>query len=152
MKKVLITVLLVSTFAFTALAQRGPRGGGPDPTTALKNALNLTDAQVESIKALMETRRTRAQTINEEIGQRRQALDALLDAARPDPAAVGNAAIALRASENKMQAERDWFIAELKKLLTGEQQAALDKLMAAGAPIPGLGGPGGRGMRGSRVN
>jgi hypothetical protein len=48
-----------------------------------------------------------------------------------------------------MAAERDWFLSELKKLLTADQQATLDNLIKAGTPIPGLfGGMRGRGPRG----
>jgi len=145
------------TLAAVLLAQRGPGGppfgGGQrsDPAASLKSALNLTDAQVEAIKALIQTERDRAQAIRTEIQQKRQVLDTLLNAASPNPLDVGNAAIALRASESKFSAERDWFISELKKLLTGDQQQKLDTILAAGGgrglPIPGLGGPGLRGGR-----
>lgn len=156
MKKILFVIVMMLALSAGIFAQRGPRGqvpagGRPDPTTALKNALGLTDAQVEAIKALMQTRDERAQAIRTEIEQKRQALNALLDAASPSPADVGNAAISLHASEKKIAAERDWFIAELKKLLTGDQQQKLDTLLAAngGREIPGLGGfgPGPRGGR-----
>jgi hypothetical protein len=68
-------------------------------------------------------------------------LDALLDQAAPNATNVGNAAIALRAAQNRSAAEQDWYIAELKKLLTGEQQTILDNLLASARnPIlPGLG-------------
>jgi len=145
------------TLAAVLLAQRGPGGppfgGGQrsDPAASLKSALNLTDAQVEAIKVLIQTERDRAQAIRTEIQQKRQVLDTLLSAASPNPLDVGNAAIALRASESKISAERDWFISELKKLLTGDQQQKLDTILAAGGgrglPIPGLGGPGLRGGR-----
>ncbi len=153
MKKILAAVLTMLTITLVLAAQRGGpppnggfRGGGaPDPGAALKAALDLTDGQVTAVKALMETRQDRAKTIMAEVDAKRQALDGLLNAATPDPAAVGNAAIALRTSERKMEAEQVWFIAELKKLLTGSQQTTLDNLIAAKAPIPGLGGPGMRG-------
>ena len=86
------------------------RTGRPSPFAALKNALNLTDAQVTAIQALLQTRETRAQALRTEIGQKRTALETLLNAATPNPTDVGNAAIALRASEKKLVAERDWFI------------------------------------------
>lgn len=157
MKRILSTVLITLTLTTFAFAQGGRRGGPPagaptgapaeqrrDPSARLKAILNLTDAQVEAVKALMQTREQRARAIFTEIAQKRQALDALLDAASPNPTNVGNAAIALHDSEKKMAAERDWFITELKKLLTGEQQATLDRLIAAhGLPFPGFG----RGMR-----
>src|SRR2546429_3801834 len=139
MKKTLMAALIILTLSSGLFAQRGgargaaPGGGipgdgtgtarqAPDPTAALKAALNLTDAQVTAIQALMQTRQDRAKTIMADVDAKRQALDALLNAAAPDPTAVGKAAIALNGSEKVMAAERDWFIAELKKLLTGDQQ------------------------------
>jgi len=122
------------------------RGQAPNPLAGLKAALNLTDAQVSAIQALMQTRLTRAEALMTEIRQKRQVFDALLDATTPNATDVGNAAIALRASEKKLPAERDWFITELKKLLTGDQQQKLDTLLAANPRILG-GGPGGPGGR-----
>ena len=170
MKRILIAVLIILSLTAGVFAQRGQRnavrpggpppafdgtqpGQRPDPASALKAALNLTDSQVTAIQALMQTRQDRAKTIMTDIDAKRQAFDALVNATSPNPTAVGNAAIALNASEKNLAAERDWFITELKKLLTGDQQSTLDKLIAAGTPIPGLGGPGGPrggGMRGPR--
>jgi len=168
MKRILTAVLIILGPTSAVFAQRGQRavrpggpppafdgtqpGQRPDPTTALKAALNLTDSQVSAIQALMQTRQDRAKTIMTDIDAKRQAFDALVNATSPNPTSVGNAAIALNGAEKTLGAERDWFITELKKLLTGDQQSTLDKLIAAGTPIPGLGGPGprGGGMRGPR--
>jgi Spy/CpxP family protein refolding chaperone len=139
-------VLTLTTAVFGQTT--APRFGRPPianpPGDGLKAALNLTDAQVSAIQALMQTRQTRAQALMMEIQQKRQALETFLDAATPNPTDVGNAAIALRASEKKLPPERDWFITELKKLLTGDQQQKLDTLLAANPRLPFLGGgPGG---------
>jgi hypothetical protein len=80
-------------------------------------------------------------------------LENLLNVASPAPADVGNAAIALHASEAKMKAEHDALIAQVKQQLTGEQQQKLDALLAVNGGrgwFPGLRGPGGppRGGRG----
>lgn len=156
MKRILVAALMTLTLTTMLSAQRGgPPNGGPfgqppDPAAAFKAALDLTDAQAAAVQALQQTRRERAKTIMAEVDAKRQALEALLNATTPDPTGVGNAAIAMRAAEKKMEAEHTWFIAELKKLLTGAQQTTLDNLIAARSPIPGLGGPGGE-MRGPRV-
>lgn len=172
MKRILIAVVMATVFTTAVFAQRGRPGGPPagitpqagapqgqqgqqvrpdrDPGTVLKAALGLTDAQLDAIKALMETRKTRGQAIAAEIKKGRQALEAQLNGASPNPTTVGQAAISLHASQKKMEAEREWFLTELKKLLTGTQQQTLDSLVAAGAPVLGLGGPGGPGGRGLR--
>ena len=169
MKRILFAILITLTITGAVVAQRDrPRPGGPegpggpsdgpagtferghprDPLTGLQAALSLTDAQVEAIKALRTTRDQRAQAIRTEMEQKRAALDALLDAASPSPTDVGNAAISLRASQNRLPAERDWFVTEFKKLLTGDQQQKLDTLITAnpGFPLLGPRGPG-RGPR-----
>jgi Spy/CpxP family protein refolding chaperone len=157
MKRTLLTVAATLMLAVTLVAQRGPGAGlnggqRPDRAAALKNALGLTDAQVTAIQALEQTERTRMQTIMTDIRSKRQALDALLNAGSANPTDVGNAAIALHAAQSKISGERDNFISELKKLLTGDQQQKLDTLLAAnggrGLPFPGLGGFGPRGPRG----
>jgi Spy/CpxP family protein refolding chaperone len=154
MKQFVIAVLMIVTLATGLLAQRGrgpdgPGGTRPEPTAALKDALGLTDAQVEAIKTLVQAQQSRVQAIRTEIEQKHQALDTLLSAASPSPVDVGNAAIALRATENRLQAERTALINQIKQQLTGEQQQKLDALVASGRglPLPGLGG---RGQRGGR--
>jgi Spy/CpxP family protein refolding chaperone len=161
LKRILVALLMIVGLTTLMIAQNQPRFGPPqgnrgdgsngqnrDPLAGLKAALNLTDAQVSAIQTLLETRRTRAEALRSEIQQKREALGMLLDAATPNPTDVGNAAIALRASEKKLGAERDWFITELKKLLTGDQQQKLDTLLAANSRLPFLSGPGGPGGRG----
>ena len=149
---ILITFTLITPIFAQGRGQFGPPPGGaqrgqpPNPAAGLKKALDLTDAQVDAIKALMPTERDRVQAIMTEVQQKRQTLDALLNASSPVPTDVGNAAISLRASEKKLQGEHDWFIGELRKLLTGEQQQKLDTLLAANPRLPlgGFGGPGPR--------
>ena len=109
MKRLFLAGLMTVTMTMMLSAQRGgppngARGGGrPDPAAALKAALDLTDAQVTAVTALQQARQDRAQAIMTEVDARRQALDTLLNATSPDPTAVGNAAIALRASERRWQ-------------------------------------------------
>ena len=150
MKHLLFASLMTVLITTFALAQRGPGGaGGPgghrNPQASLQAALNLTDAQLAAINTLNQTRRTRADAIMTEIRQLRETLDTLLDATSPHATNVGNAAIAVRAAQNRLDAERDWYIAELKKLLTGEQQTILDNLLAnsRNPVLPGLGLEGG---------
>jgi Spy/CpxP family protein refolding chaperone len=152
LKRTLVVLLMTFGLITSVFAQTENQSGRPlGPLTSLKNALNLTDAQVTAVQALLQTRETRAQAIRTEIGQKRTALETLLNATTPNPTDVGNAAIALRASEKKIIAERDWFITELKKLLTGDQQQKLDTLIAANPRfLGGPGGPGGPGVPGPR--
>jgi Spy/CpxP family protein refolding chaperone len=151
MKRVLVATVMTLILTTGLIAQRGRGGpggaGGGNPATALKSALNLTDAQVEAIKGLWQAEQTRMQSIRTEIEQQRQTLDTLLDAATPNAVQVGNAAIALHASQAKIEAERTAFLNQVKQQLTGEQQQKLDTLLAARGGrglLPGLGGGPGR--------
>lgn len=150
MKRILFGVLITLTLTGLAFAQRGMP---PNPLRGLQNALNLTESQIDSVKTLMQTERERTQPIMMDIQQKRQALDALLNVASPVPVDVGNAAIALKAAENQLRGEHDWFISQLRNLLTGDQQQKLDTLLAANPQFP-LGGfgprPGPRFGRGPR--
>jgi hypothetical protein len=82
------------------------------------------------------------ETVRNEIQQKRTNLDTLLSAASPSPVDVGNAAIALHASEAKIKAARDSLISQIKQQLTADQQQKLDTLLAANGGrglFPGLG-------------
>jgi Spy/CpxP family protein refolding chaperone len=156
MKRSLLAVaatLMVTATLFAQSPPPGPPGGQrPSPLTGLKNALGLTDAQVQAINSLVQNEKTRVQAIMTDIKQKRQALNSLLNATSPNPNDVGNAAIALNTSEKKLPPEQDYFISQLKMLLTGDQQQKLDTLLTANGgrllPFPGLGGPGFRGRGG----
>src|SRR4051812_39464864 len=106
MKRTLLAIAATVLITATVFAQgfpAGPRQGGPrsNPLTGLKNALGLTDAQVQAIQTLAQTEKTRVQGLMTDIQQKRQALNSLLNATSPNPTDVGNAAIALNASEKK---------------------------------------------------
>jgi Spy/CpxP family protein refolding chaperone len=158
MKRTLLAAaatLMVTATLFAQGFPAGPPGGKrPNPLTGLKNALGLTDAQVQAIASLAQTEKARVQAIMAEIQQKRQALNTLLNASSPNPTDVGNAAIALNAAQKNLPPERDYFITQLKTLLTGDQQQKLDTLLAAGGgrllPFPGVGGQGLRGYGGPR--
>jgi len=155
MKRIFVALTIALTLAVTMTSfAQGQRGQRPNPAAALKNALNLTDAQVASIQALFQANQQQAQTIMADVKQKRQALDALLNATSPNPADVGNAAIAMHTAEKQLQALHAALIADVKNQLTTDQQATLETLLKAGAMLPGLGGGfgGPRGMRGPRGN
>jgi Spy/CpxP family protein refolding chaperone len=133
-----------------AFAQRGPRaqGGNQAPATALKNALNLTDAQVSAIQALIQASQQQSKTIMTDLGTKRQTLNSLLNATSPNPTDIGNAALAVNMQEKQLKSLHDSLIAGIRNTLTSDQQATFDTLVKAGMPIPGLGGFGFRGPGG----
>jgi len=152
-------IALISALALTgvSLGQIGVTPGPPpgmgrkmDPITSLKNALDLTDAQVSAIQALIQAQRQSAESIMADMKQKRLTLESLLNATSPNPTDVGNAAIAVHNAEKQLQALHQSLLADIRKQLTIDQQNTLDALIKAGAMLPGLGGfgPMPRGMRG----
>src|SRR5690349_21281951 len=92
-RKALLATAMLLILTVGAFAQRGPRAqaGNQGPATALKNALNLTDAQASAIQALVQASQQQSKTIMTDLRQKRQALESLLNATSPNPTDIGNA-------------------------------------------------------------
>jgi len=91
----------------------------------LMRALDLTEDQKESAKAIFEATRAEAEPIREAQRERHEALRTLLDGDSPDAAEVGALVIAMHEGRAAMKALHDAAFAEFKDLLTVDQ---LDKL------------------------
>jgi len=112
----------------------------------LADALELTDAQRAAFDELREEGIGTAKTKLGEMRELGERLQALLDSASPDAAAVGAKVIALHELRQELRATRESFESEFAKLLTDEQKFAWDALRET---RPGFGedGPRGFGMR-----
>src|SRR5690349_21634296 len=136
MKKLLVGTALTLVLATGAFAQRGlrapgSRGGGSAPFANLKNALNLTDAQVSAIQSSAQAAQQQTKTINADLRTRRQTLESLLSAASPNPNDVGNAALAVRASENQLRTVQSNLLTSIRNTLTSDQQLTFDSMIKA---------------------
>ena len=155
MRKVWMALAMTMVLAVAGFGQRGRTASGtpgqrPGPMSTLKNALNLTDAQVSAIQSVLETSQQQSKAIMSDLAQKRQIYNTLLNAASPNPTDIGNAALAIHAGELQLQTLRKNQMASVRNTLTVDQQATFDSLVKAGLPIPGLGGPGFGGPRGFR--
>ena len=127
-------ILLVGAVAEVA-AQDGrgrpgfARGGGPGglglfgPGGAGIDGANLTEAQKDQVKAIVESHRDEMRGLLDRQAQARRALTASAESGRVDDAAandVGAASAALALAEARMRAE-------VFQLLTPEQRAAVQK-------------------------
>jgi len=121
--------------------RRGGRGGA-----ALAEYLGLTDQQKAEWSALHEQRREQMQPMREEGLALRKKLREAVEAASPDPTAVGQATLALEAHHRKMRAEREAFQQKLEGVLDPAQREKLKAFEAARAWGKGRGM--GRGFRG----
>jgi Spy/CpxP family protein refolding chaperone len=145
---------LTSALALAALlavpAFGGHPPGGPPPETfergpgefgerfaerhseRLTRALDLTEAQQATLDTLQQTLGDTIRPIFESMRATRDELETLLDAATPDPAAVGAKAIELHAAKKTMRAAHDAFEADIVAMLSETQRAQYEALREAG--------------------
>jgi len=125
----------------------GPGGpGGPGFGPRLAEELGLSDDQKAQLEALRGKQRETLRPLMESARQAHEAFQAALDADNADAAAIGQAALAMKAAEKKLRAAHDAAFEEMKAILTPEQAAKLEQ---ARAQHKGP-GPGGFGRRGAR--
>src|SRR3954471_12751830 len=135
MRRIVLTIatmLLLTGGLFAQTAPGGGRRGQRNPGAGIQNALGLTDAQVATIKSLVQNSQAQFQTLQNDIKQKRQTFETVLNGASPNPTDVGNAALTLRASENARKAAETALLNQIKQQLTADQQQKLDTLIAAG--------------------
>ena len=120
--------------------------GGPGFGPRLAEELGLSDEQKAQLDALRAKQRETLRPLMESARQAHEAFQAALDADGAEAAAVGQAALAMKAAEKKLRAAHDAAFEELKAILTPEQAAKLEQ---ARAQHKGP-GPGGFGRRGPR--
>jgi Spy/CpxP family protein refolding chaperone len=93
----------------------------------LQQRPNLTDAQMNGIRALQETQRMETESLRQEMQQKRQALRQLMQEPRPNPSDVGNAMLALKESRDRARGISERFRSGVSGLLTPEQTKSLPK-------------------------
>jgi Heavy-metal resistance len=145
MKRTLATaLLLVSALVLGASVSAQPMGGpgglggpgGPGgPPIAidqvLKNALDFSDAQLMSFKALAEARKASADALQAKIGDAQKALGDALAAGTTDPTTIGTLFLAVHGLQTQMPAIDETFKAGVRALLTSAQTQKLADIKAA---------------------
>jgi Spy/CpxP family protein refolding chaperone len=133
-RRLVITSSIVFALAGTAAIAQGFRGKGfgggarsGQSLERLQQKLNLTEAQMQGIRALQETRRTEMASLRQDLKPKRQALRQLLQGTNPNPTDVGNATLALQGSRAKVRDINRNFISGVKALLTPDQLQKLPK-------------------------
>ena len=116
-------IVLITT---AALAQRPMREAGANPgmrgPQALAKYLGLSDDQIAAAKQIHADTQAAIKPLAEQVKTTRQQLDAALDAASPDPAAVGALAISMHQTIVQIRAVRDAGEAKFVALLTPDQK------------------------------
>jgi Spy/CpxP family protein refolding chaperone len=126
-----------------AAAQPGePRGRRPGH---VPEGLGLSDEQKAQWQELRQKNREALRPLVESARQAHKAYRDALEAANPDAATVGNAALAARAADEKLREARQASFKELKSILTPEQLEKLEQSTRRGGRRRGEGGPRTRG-------
>jgi Spy/CpxP family protein refolding chaperone len=107
--------------------------------------LGLTDQQRESWRTLREKQREEMKPLVQEGRELRARLQEMLKEDNPDPTAVGQATLALKAHRQKVRAQREADEQELKGLLSPEQQQKLQAFETARRTLRGRRSDGFRG-------
>ena len=125
----------------------GPgRPGGPGIGPRFAEELGLSEDQKAQLEALRTKQRETLRPLTESARQAHDAFQAALDADNADAAAIGQAALAMKAADKKLRAAHEAAFEEMKAILTPEQAAKLEQARAQ----PKGPGPGGYGRRGPR--
>src|SRR5437763_6694384 len=125
MKRIAITIAFITIIASVAIAQQ-PRRMGPPPPRELAEYLGLTTDQQTQIDALHQSLRA---TIEPLFDQRRAADDqvhALVEAANPDPTAIGKQVLAVYAIDQQIKSAHDAMNQRIAALLTPDQKTKFD--------------------------
>ena len=134
---------------------RGDRGGRPMGPGAFGmlgpiQRLNLTDAQKDQVKGILDSHAAEFKSLGDRGRAAHDALQAAVNADAVDDAAIRQKSAEVAAVDADMAVTGAHVRAEVLQVLTAEQRAELKKLQAERPDRGGPGGPGGRGGRGGR--
>ncbi|HVE71805.1 MAG TPA: Spy/CpxP family protein refolding chaperone [Thermoanaerobaculia bacterium] len=124
MKRITITILLLTMIATAALA--APRPGapqGPGHGAKLAEFLDLSDTQIASTQALRETLRATVEPLHDSQKANREQIEAALQAG--DSAKAGTLMLANYQLAQQIKAARDAFKSGFEALLNADQKAKL---------------------------
>ena len=114
--------LLIPTFilaiAIPVFAQKQFRG------------LDLTQAQIEQLKAGREAGKAQRQAVRQEAQQKRRVLRELMSQSNPDATQLGNAVLAMKQARVNAQQFRQQQFEQFKRLLSAEQLKKLEEMQS----------------------
>jgi Spy/CpxP family protein refolding chaperone len=104
----------------------------------VRSALNLSEAQVNALKALFAMRQQTIEQTFQSVGETHRKLEDLMQQPNPNPTEVGTAFLATRSIEQRMKAADEKFRTDFRAMLSPDQRATLDKLKTASEQINSL--------------
>ena len=106
----------------------GPNGPGGPPLGMIAQHLGLSEEQKTQLKAIHEKQMEATKPLMQTAGESAAAFEKALEADSPDPAALGQAAIAMRNARRQVEAAHQAGFEEIKALLTPEQRAKVEEM------------------------
>jgi uncharacterized membrane protein len=131
-------ILIAAALAALACAQPASDPQPPTPPAVVAQFLGLSDAQTTRFQQLLQAVRAAVPPLAQQAAAQQQALEQLLTAAQPDPAAVGRALLAIRAIQNQIQQAVQTYRGSFTALLTADQQQKLQAVTQAAQLIPAV--------------
>lgn len=115
----------------------GPGGPqqGPPPDQVLKDVLGFTQAQLDSLQQLLQTRGTAVEALVKQLPAAEKALGDAASASTPDPTKVGTAFLAVQAIHKQIDQVNETFKTGFNNLLTADQQAKVAAIKALQANL-----------------
>lgn len=106
----------------------GPGMRVEESLKVLQRNLNLSDAQAAQVKQIVDSRRSRFESIREEGRPKFRQLMALLNQPNPDPTVVGKATIALKQVHDKAKTEQANLERDFMNVLNSTQKQTVNSL------------------------
>ncbi len=144
MSKLTRTLSTLAGLALATVLAAGPApaadpaaggGRGHDRIGALLHCLRvigLSDAQKDSIKAVLEAEKPVVQGLVEQLKTDHDALETAAQANPPKPCDIGTAFLTVKSSREALKAEFEKIRREVGAILTAEQRAKLEGCLAGG--------------------
>lgn len=150
------SVLLLTGTAGLAAAQGRPgrrpgEGDGPRHAAPMKQLaafLGLTEEQRAAWEAAHRDVKSKVEPLHDQMRTLHDQLKKALEAAKPDPTAVGKLVISIHGLQDQMRKAHEGLEQQLEGILTPEQKAKFEAFKAAREMGRGHRGPGGRGFGG----
>jgi Spy/CpxP family protein refolding chaperone len=130
LNRMMIVGILGAGLIFSAPGGKGPRRGGGNPE-ALKQALNLTDTQVQQIRDLTRQQMESVKPLAEQMREKGTALREEMKKSTPDQARVGQLTVDIKSLREQMKSKRAARGDSISALLTAEQREKLKTLEEA---------------------
>jgi len=111
----------------------------PQVFADVKQYLNLTDAQMQSLQAIQDSRSRALQVLYDQMGQKSQALYQLLNSDTATAAQIGQLMLEIRALEKQIPQADGPYKTQSLNVLTPDQKGKLPKLTEAAALQPAVG-------------